>query len=74
MQFNLKDGLPGERRGEYVIVVEGASVENPLNQLGVKEHLLSYMSGGMDKKEAIKQVAKDRGLPKSEIYKIALEL
>ncbi len=74
VQFNLKDGLPGERRGEYVIVVEGASVENPLNQFGVKEHLLSYMSGGMDKKEAIKQVAKDRGLPKSEIYKIALEL
>lgn len=72
--FDLKDGLPGEKRGEYVLIVEGASDENPLCKLGVKEHLLHYMSGGMDKKEAIKQVAKDRNTAKSEIYKAALEL
>lgn len=72
--FKLSQGLTGEKRGEYVLIVEGASGENPLNELSVKEHLLHYISGGMDKKDAVKQVAKDRGMPKSEIYKIALEL
>ncbi|MDE5667286.1 MAG: 16S rRNA (cytidine(1402)-2'-O)-methyltransferase [Clostridia bacterium] len=72
--FNLSEGLNGEKRGEYVLIVEGASGENPLNELTVKEHLLHYISGGTDKKDAIKQVAKDRGVPKSEIYKIALNL
>ena len=72
--FKLSEGLKGEKRGEYVLIVEGASSENPLNELSEKQHLLHYMSGGMDKKEAIKQVAKDRGVPKSEIYKISLDL
>lgn len=73
--FNLRDGLQGEKRGEYVVLVEGAPNEdNALNSLTEKEHILHYMRGGMDKKDAVKQVAKDRGVPKSEIYKIALEL
>lgn len=73
--FNLRDGLQGEKRGEYVVLVEGAPhEENALNSLTEKEHILHYMRGGMDKKDAVKQVAKDRGVPKSEIYKIALEL
>lgn len=72
--FKLSQGLQGEKRGEYVLIVEGASGENPLNELTVKEHLQHYISGGTDKKDAIKQVAKDRGVPKSEVYKIALEL
>lgn len=72
--FNLSEGLNGEKRGEYVLIVEGASGENPLNGLSVEEHLLHYMSGGTEKKDAIKMVAKDRGVPKSEIYKIALNL
>ena len=72
--FKLSEGLKGEKRGEYVLIVEGTSSENPLNELSEKEHLLHYISWGMDKKEAIKQVAKDRGVSKSEIYKIALDL
>ena len=72
--FNLSQGLQGEKRGEYVLIVEGAKEENGFAALTEKEHLLQYISGGMDKKEAIKQVAKERGVPKSEIYKIALEL
>ena len=72
--FKLSEGLKCEKRGEYVLIVEGASVENPLNALTVKEHLTHYISGGIDKKEAVKLVAKDRNAPKSEIYKIAVEL
>lgn len=73
--FMLEEGLAGEKRGEYVVVVEGCKeVINPLCKLSEKEHLLHYISGGMDKKEAIKQAAKDRGIPKSEMYKFSLDL
>lgn len=73
--FLLSEGLPGERRGEYVLVVEGApEAENPRNALSVREHVLSYMKEGLDKKEALKRAAKDRGVPKSELYKETLDL
>lgn len=72
--FKLSQGFTGEARGEFVLIVAGASGENPLNGLTVEEHLSQYIAGGMDKKEAVKQVAKDRGVPKSEIYKIALKI
>lgn len=73
--FNLSQGLQGEKRGEFVIIVEGASqTENPLNNLSEREHILHYMAGGMDKKDAVKQAAKDRGIPKSEMYKFSLGL
>lgn len=73
--FTLAEGLPGEKRGEYVIIVEGAKErENPLNALPEKEHILHYMRQGMDKKAALKQAAKDRGVPKSELYKFTLDI
>lgn len=74
VEFKLSEGLKGEKRGEYVLIVEGADDKNPFTEMTVKEHLLVYISGGMDKKEAIKQVAKDRNIHKSEVYKTALEL
>ena len=56
-------------KGEFVLVVEGApDGEAELNSLSVEEHVAFYVDGGMDKKQAIKTVAKDRGVPKSEIY------
>ena len=74
-RFSLGEGLSGEKRGEYVLLVEGAAKkENPLNALGVREHIKAYMERGMDKKEAIKAVARDRGLSKNEVYQEALEL
>lgn len=73
--FDLENGLDGEKRGEYVLVVGGAAEkENPLNALSVREHLESYLSEGMDKKEAVKRVARERGVPKNEVYQVALEL
>lgn len=75
ISFNLASGLEGEKRGEYVILVEGEKEgESKLNSLTEKEHILHYMRGGMDKKDAIKQAAKDRGISKSEMYKFSLEL
>lgn len=73
--FLLSEGLPGEARGEYVLVVEGAKeTENPLNALSVREHVLHYMACGLDKKEALKRAAKDRGVAKNELYRETLDL
>lgn len=75
VSFNLSQGLSGEKRGEYVVLVEGAEkTENPLNALSEKEHILHYIAGGMDKKDAVKQAAKDRGVSKSEMYKFSLDI
>ena len=73
--FLLSEGLKGEKRGEYVLVVAGAqAAENPLNALSPREHVLAYMNEGMDKKEALKRTARDRGVAKSALYKDTLDL
>lgn len=73
--FLLSQGLQGEKRGEYVLVVEGAKEkENPLCALSEKEHILHYIRQGMEKKEALKKAAKDRGVSKSDLYPFALDL
>jgi len=64
-------------RGEYVLVLEGKGSEQDLPDYGsltVEEHLKAYMEAGMDKKEAVKQVAKDRGIPRNEVYKYSITL
>ena len=72
VRFNLKDGLKEEPRGEYVILVEGAANNAALLELTEKEHVEKYLKEGMDKKDAIKLVAKERGVPKSSLYKYTI--
>lgn len=75
VEFTLSEGLSGEKRGEYVLLIRGAKeAENPLCALSVREHVRRYMDEGLDKKEALKRAAKDRGVPKSELYKETLDL
>ena len=62
-------------RGEYVLVIEGASPSQIDNNafwknMSIEEHLEYYLSDGLKKMDAIKAVAKDRGVAKSEIYKL----
>ena len=64
----------GEPRGEFVIIVEGsklgereAQIED-LKQLSLEKHYEFYQNLGMNKKEIIKQIAKDRKVEKNEIY------
>lgn len=72
--FLLSKGLSGEKRGEYVLAVSGAEIKsNPLNELSEKEHIRYYIDQGLDKKEALKRAAKDRGVSKSELYKFTIE-
>ncbi len=57
-------------RGEYVLVVEGKKEEeNFWFSLTPVQHVEFYMKNGMQKNDAIKAAAKDRGVHKSEIYK-----
>ena len=61
-------------KGEFVIVIEGAkepeTEEAWWENLSVEEHVEKYIADGIDSKEAVKQVAKDRNLPKREVYNI----
>ena len=71
--FNLKDGLGGEPKGEYVLIVEGAQKGAEYQGLSEEEHIKMYIDSGMDKKEALKRVAKERGVPKSSLYKYTIK-
>lgn len=66
-----------EPRGEYVLVIEGADKEQKdesfFSDMTVAEHIDYYVSSGMKKMDAIKAVAKDRDMPKNEIYKQSLK-
>jgi len=73
LSIRLKDGVPEQPRGEYVIIVEGAEETSPLTSLSPEEHLAYYLSTGMDKKEAVKKVAAERGVPKDVIYKLTVK-
>ena len=62
-------------RGEYVLVVEGARDGDEdlfFANMTVEEHVEHYISLGLSKMDAIKQTAKDRGVPKGVIYKAIL--
>ena len=61
-----------EPRGEYVLIIEGGTLinESDFNSLSPEEHIERYIALGMSKMDAIKQAAKDRGVPKSELYKL----
>ncbi|MEG1508905.1 MAG: 16S rRNA (cytidine(1402)-2'-O)-methyltransferase [Clostridia bacterium] len=72
--MNLQNFEIENPKGEFVLIVEGKECENPLNDQTIEQHLKDYLAVGMDKKEAIKQTAKDRGVPKDEVYKIAIGL
>ena len=65
-------------KGEFVLVIEGFSLEEQKKQqqqgwqaLSVLEHIHQYTKKGMTEKEAMKQAAKDRGVSKREIYAAA---
>ena len=60
----------GNLKGEFVIIIEKKSCkeDNKLNSLSLEEHYDFYKQQGLDKKEIIKKIAKDRNVNKNEIY------
>ena len=61
--------LVDSMKGEIVIVVEGNKDIIDYSNLDVIEHVKMYVDDGMSDKDAIKKVAKERGVVKSVIYK-----
>ena len=64
-----------EPKGECVLVIEGMSREAADQEekekwadMSIEDHMEYYLSQGLDRKEAMKRTAKDRGVPKREIY------
>ena len=59
-------------KGEFVIIIEENEIKNKeeiLNNLTLEEHYKFYQEQGLEKKEIIKKIAKDRNINKNEIYK-----
>lgn len=63
-------------KGEFVLVVEGKNEEELIEEekaswekMSIKEHFDFHITQGLSEKDAIKQVAKDRGLRKQDVYK-----
>ncbi|MDE7271577.1 MAG: 16S rRNA (cytidine(1402)-2'-O)-methyltransferase [Lachnospiraceae bacterium] len=70
-----------EPRGEYVLVVEGKSLsefkreqEQNWQEIPIEEHMQQYEAQGIDHKDAMRRVARDRGISKREVYQYLLEL
>lgn len=69
-----------EPRGEYVLVLEGKSLlaieeekREVWQKMSISEHMFYYEEKGMDHKSAMKQVAKDRGISKRDVYQFLIE-
>lgn len=67
-------------RGEYVLVVEGKSLlefrreeEQSWQEITIEAHMAQYEAQGIDHKEAMKRVAKDRGISRREVYQYLLQ-
>lgn len=85
LRMKLEDAIKyyneNDPRGEYVLVLEGKTQEEiekenmeKWEELTIAQHLIKYINEGFTKKEAIKQVAKERNIPKSEVYKHSIDL
>ena len=75
--LRYKEEVP---RGEFVLIIEGKAQEEILEEvkqkwesMSIEEHMQYYEDEGMQKKDAMKAVAKDRGIRKNEVYKQLLE-
>lgn len=66
-----------EPRGEYVLVIEGQQVREPTPEweaLTLEQHIRVMMATGLQKKEAVREVARIRRIPKSQVYEAGLSI
>ncbi|MCI8847294.1 MAG: 16S rRNA (cytidine(1402)-2'-O)-methyltransferase [Lachnospiraceae bacterium] len=84
MPLMMKEALEfyeeNEPRGEYVLVIQGKSLEEKKREaalewmeMSIEEHMQYYEGQGMERKEAMKMAAKDRGIGKRDVYRMLLE-
>ena len=67
-------------KGEFVIIIEGQSKQvleeqerDKYADISIEEHVEKYVNEGLQKKEAIKKAAEDRGLNKREVYNLVMK-
>ena len=81
LYFSLDEAIQKYReeepRGEYVLILSGASREKKKEEaqakweeFSIEEHFSYYLNEGFSEKDALKQIAKDRGMGKRDVYKI----
>ena len=79
LRFTLPEAVAyfeeNEPKGEMVLVIEGkdpeqirSEAEEEWEKISMQEHLERYLSQGLSEKDAMKQVAKDRGISKRDVY------
>lgn len=75
------ENTEGDPKGEMVLVVAGLSrqervqqEESAFDDLTVPQHVAQLMASGMDKKAAVKEAARLRGIPKRDVYNETLDL
>ena len=84
LHFTMEEALDfyteNPPRGEFVLVLDGADEEklreerqDQWKEIPLTEHMQQYLDQGMDKKSAMKQVAKDRGVSKRDVYNALLK-
>ena len=84
LHFTMEEALAfyteNPPRGEFVLVLDGADEEklreerqDQWKEIPLTEHMQQYLDQGMDKKSAMKQVAKDRGVSKRDVYNALLK-
>lgn len=85
MPLTIKKALDfykeNEPRGEYVLVIQGKSMEEKKEEaalswreMPIEEHMKYYEEKGIERKEAMKLAAKDRGIGKRDVYNMLLEI
>lgn len=79
IRTTIGESLLLEPKGEYVLVIEGISEEeaaagkrSAFEGMSLNEHMELYLKKGMDRKEAMKAVASDRGISKRDVYNALL--
>lgn len=84
LRFTMEEALAfyteNPPRGEFVLVLDGADEDklreerqDQWKEIPLTEHMQQYLDQGMDKKSAMKQVAKDRGVSKRDVYNALLK-
>ena len=72
LEYLLKE-IPNIK-GELVLIVDGNHETKSFENLSIKDHVKLYIEDDLTPNEAIKKVAKERGIPKSEVYNAYHEL
>ena len=80
IRTTIREAIEREPRGEYVLVIEGMDPEKAqeaatarFDELSLAEHVQGYIDQGLDRKEAMKAAAKDRGLSRRDVYNALLK-